>query len=183
MKKNYVYFIAPLVGLVVFSAFYWNYSSTSEARIQATKKHERDLVQAKLDKDTADRLKAATDAKAAQDAQKAAKAARDLKEAEDSERRDRAIQAHRKARNEADKLATQVKRLTKDIDDEKKEIATIEEDKKRSAAEQDFLKTYVKMAEDNSRSLITVLDKIADADKQWDIAAKEAARAAAAAKK
>lgn len=183
MKKNYIYFVAPLTGLVVFSAVYWNYSSTLDVRIAAQKKKEHDETQAKLDKETEERLRAATDAKKAQDAQKAAKLAREKQEAEDNERRERAAQARNKAIREADKLAAQVKRLSKEIDDEKKEIAVIEEDKKRSLAEQVFLREYVKKAEDNARNLEAVLDKIAEADKQWEAAAREAARAAAAAKK
>ena len=26
MKKNYAYFLAPLVGLIIFGAVYWNFS-------------------------------------------------------------------------------------------------------------------------------------------------------------
>ena len=41
---------------------------------------------------------------------------------------------------------------------------------------------YVKAAEANVRSLTAVLEKIADADKKWEDAQKEAARQAAAKK-
>jgi hypothetical protein len=182
MKKNYVYVVAPLAGLLVFSGFYFNYSAGYEVRVAAAKKIEREILQAKLDTETANRLKAATEAKDAQDRRKAEKLAKEQKDAEDTARREKAVQARNKAIREADKLASQVKRLAKDIELEHKEIATIEEDKKRSAAEQAFLREYVRKSEANTRSLLAALDKIADADKKWDQAVKDAALAAKAKK-
>ena len=183
MKKNYIYFVAPLAGLVVFSAVYWNYSATYDARLAAVKKAEHDKAQEKLDREAAERMKAATEAKKSQDERKAQKLAADLKKAQDEERHDRAVQAQRKARNDADKLKTQVARLTKEVEDTKKEIAALEEDKKRSLAEEAFVEDYVKKSQENVRGLLANLDKIAEADKKWEEAAREAARLAAAAAK
>jgi len=70
MKKNYVYFIAPLVGVAVFFAIYWNYSAGYEARLAESKKAEQAQIAAKVAQDEADRFKAATDAKKAQDDRK-----------------------------------------------------------------------------------------------------------------
>ncbi len=183
MKKNYVYVIAPLAGLLVFSGFYLNFSAGYQDRLLKAKKIEREILQAKLDTETANRLKAATEAKDAQDRRKAEKLAKEQKDADDLARRERAANARNKAIRDADKLAAQTKRLAKDLEDEKSQLATIAEDKKRSAAEQTFLGVYVKKSEANTRALLATLDKIADADKKWDQAVKDAALAAKAAKK
>lgn len=177
MKKNYIYFVAPLVGLVVFSTVYWKYSAGADERAAEIKKIEQKKNQDKLDLEAADRLKAANDAKKAQDDRKAQKAAADKKKAEDDIRHDQAVQARNKAVHEADKLTAQVKRLKKDIDDETKEIAALQESMKHSVAEQTFLVDYVKKSQDNKASLLAQLDKIAEADKAWEAAAREAARA------
>jgi len=178
MKKNYVYVIAPLAGLLVFSGFYLRYSAHYEERVAAIKKHDREVLQAKLDTETLNRLKAANEAKDAQDRRKAEKLAKEQKDAEDSARREKAVQSRNKAIRDADKLAAQTKRLAKELDDEKSQMATIAEDKKRSAAELTFLGEYVKKSEANTRALLASLDKIADADKKWDQAVKDAALAA-----
>jgi hypothetical protein len=182
MKKNYVYVIAPLAGLLVFSGFYLRYSASYEERVAAIKKHDREVLQAKLDTETLNRLKAANEAKDAQDRRKAEKLAKEQKDAEDSARRERAVQARNKAIRDADKLAAQTKRLAKDLEDEKSQMKTIEEDKKRSAAELTFLGEYVKKSEANKNALLATLDKIADSDKKWDQAVKDAALAAKAKK-
>ena len=179
MKKNYVYFIAPLVGVAVFFAIYWNYSAGYDARMENLKKAERAKAEKQVEEETRSRFQAATEAKKAQDDRKEQKRLKELKDAEDADRRERAVQARNRAMRETDKLAAQVKRLNKDIEDEKKEIATIEEDRKRSVAEQKFVRDYVKKSEDNTRNLLATLDKVVEADKKWDDANKEAARLAA----
>ncbi len=183
MKKNYVYVVAPLAALLVFSGFYVQYSAGYETRLAESKKIEREKLQAKLDAEAQDRLKAANEAKEAQDRRKAEKIAKEQKDAEDAARREQAIQTRNKAIRDADKLVAQVKHLKTDIENEQKEIKTIEEGKVRSAAEQAFLKQYVKDAEANKGHLLTALDQIADADKKWDQAVKDAAIAAKTAKK
>lgn len=178
MKKNYVYFLAPLAGTIIFIVGYIYYSAGYEARLEAQKKHDREELQQKLDAEAAGRLQAANDAKKAQDERKAQKAAKELKDAEDADRREKAVQARNKALRETDKLAAQVKRLNKEIEDEKAEIAKIEVDKKNSTAEQVFLREYVKKSEDNNRNLVATLDRVTEADKKWDEAVREAARLA-----
>ena len=84
----------------------------------------------------------------------------------------------RKAQNDAGKLVTRKKSLEKEIEAEKKEVAKLEEDKKNLLAEQAFQKQYVKQAETNVTALLATLDQVAAADKKWEDAAKEAAKAA-----
>ncbi len=181
MKKNYVYFVAPLAGLVVFSAVYWKYSSGYEQKQEDIKKKIQADLQAKLDKEARDREIAAKEAFASQEKRKADKVAKDKKDAEEDELRQKAAQNREKARREAEKLAAQAKRLKKDIEDEKKEVVAIEAEKKQHQDEVAFLRTYVKKSEDNLRNLTIDLDKMTEADKKWEEAAREAARAAKAA--
>ena len=63
------------------------------------------------------------------------------------------------------------------------EVEKIEGEKKRATDEIAFQRSYVKKAEDNVRSLATVLDRIAAADAAAEAAAKAAEAAAKAAKK
>jgi hypothetical protein len=176
MKKNYIYFLLPLVGLLIFGAVYWNFSkglAEREAkRVAAEKKKKED----KLRQQARDNEKAIQDALVAQAKRKAEREAKDAKDKADKEARALAVEARDKADRDARKLAAQVERLEKDIETEKAAITKLEGDKKRSYDEQAFLRDYVKKAEENVRSLTQVMDKIAAAD-----AARAAAEAAAAA--
>lgn len=178
MKKNYVYFIAPLVGLAVFIGIYWQYASSYDNRMAEMHRRDVETAQKKLDEDAKNRKVAADAAYAAQEKRKAEKKVKDAKDAADKDARDQAQQVMRKAQNDAGKLVTRVKSLTKDIEAEKKEIAKLEDDKKSLIAEQAFQKQYVKQAETNVTALLATLDQVAVADKKWEDAQKEAAKAA-----
>lgn len=175
MKKSYVYFIAPLVGLGLFAGVYWKYASTYDARLEAAATAQRKIKEGKIHDENMLKKKAVEDAIAAQDRRKQEKALKEAKDQEDRDRRDHSVQARNKAKEDSRKFSDQVKRLDRDVEENKKEMAKIEEDKKHSVDEQAFLREYVKKAEANQKSLGIVLEKIAAADK----AAEEAARAAA----
>jgi hypothetical protein len=179
MKKNYVYFIAPLVGLAVFVGIYWQYASSYEARMTEMHRKEAEAVQTKLNEDAKNREIAAKAAFAAQEKRKADKKLKDAKETADKDARDLATANMRKAQNDAGKLTTRVKSLAKEIDVEKKEVAKLEEEKKSLLAEQAFQRQYVKEAEAHVTELLATLDQVAVAEKKWDDAVKEAAKAAA----
>lgn len=183
MKKNYAYIIAPVVGLAIFTGIYLKYSSGYEARVEETKKREKAVLQAKLDQEALGRKSAADAAFIAQEKRKKEKAAKEAKDIEDRELREKAAQIRNKAVRDAEKMVAQVKRLTKEITDEKAVIAKVEEEKKRHVDESAFLRDYVKKAEDNSKSLLSVLDKIAEADRRAEEIAREQARINAAAAK
>ena len=177
MKKTYVYFLVPLIGLIAFGAVYWNFSSGYEAKVAQKAKVQREIREEKLRVEAKNREQAIKDALAAQERRKVEKAAKEAKEKADQEARQLAVEARDKANRDQIKLAQQVERLEKDIKVEKEAIAKIEEERKRAADEEKFLKTYVKQAEANTKSLTEVLDKITAAD-----AAKAAADALANAK-
>lgn len=177
MKKTYVYFLVPLIGLIAFGALYWNFSSGYQAELAQKARVQREARDDKLRVEAKNREQAIKDALSAQERRKVEKAAKEAQEKADQEARQLAIEARDKSNRDQMKLGLQVERLEKDIKVEKDAISKIEEDRKRAADEETFLKTYVKQAEANTKSLTEVLDKITAAD-----AAKAAAEALAAAK-
>ena len=179
MKKNYVYIIAPVVATALFTGFYWKYSATYDERIAEMHRKEVETAQAKLNEDAKNREIAAKAAYASQERRKAEKKAKDEKDAREKDMREQAQGNMRKAQRDTQKLNDRVKGLTKEIDAEKKEIAKVEEERKVLGAEQAFQRQFVKAAEANVQSLTAVLDKVAETDKKWEEAAKEAAKAAA----
>src|SRR5215216_2758031 len=175
MKKSYVYFVAPLAALLVFFfGFYWNAHKNFEDKEAFKIKQERDARQAKLEKEAKDREVAVKAAVDLQEKRKAEKKAREEKENREKEEREKARQARDKAGRDADKLEQQVKRLEKEIDAEKKELAEVQSERKRTVEEQGFLKQYVAKAEQNAKSYTGLLERIAAADKAAEDAAKAA---------
>jgi len=178
MKKKYAYFLAPLIGLLIFAAIYWNFSKGLAAR---EAKHAAEVEQKKKDKLRAQAKaneQAVADALAGQQKRKTERAAKEAKDKKDNDERTAAVEAQGKAERDQRKLADQVKRLETELQSEKDAIGKLEADKKKSTDEKAFLIAYVRQAEDNARQLSQVLDKIAAAD-----AARAAADAAAAANK
>lgn len=183
MKKKYTYVIPPLVGLVIFSGIYWNYSAGYQAKLEAGKKAQIEARNERIRQENLAKKEAVEAAIAAQEKRKQEKREREERDARDKEQRELAMQARVKAREDARRAQDQVNRLKKEIADTRKEIARIEDDRKRLLDEQSFQNQYVKQAESNTQSLSTVLQRIAAADKAIDDAAKAAAAAAAAAAK
>lgn len=182
MKKAYLYFLFPLLGLIIFAVFYWQFSAGYEKRLEEKAAAVRKVKEDKLQQDNLDRQKAVLEAQKAQDERKAAKAAKEARELQEKEERALATQALRKAEIDADKLAAQVTRLGKEIEETKAQIAKIEDEKRRAVTEENFLKEYVKKTVGNQASLLAVVEKIDAADKAIEAAAK-VAEAAAKAKK
>jgi hypothetical protein len=183
MKKSYLYFLAPLIGLAAFGVVYWKYSSGYEARMDLMNKTQQEARDAKIKIDNESKKAAVEQALVAQEARKKAKAAKEAKEQQERDDRDRAVQARAKAKEDARKLVDTVARLKKEVADNKKEIEEHEADKKRLVDEAAFLRDYVKKAESNRQSLSLVMEKIEAADRAAEAAAKAAAAAAAATKK
>ena len=160
MKKAYIYFLVPLVGLIAFGAVYWQFNAGYAQRQADRLAAERQKREAKLNEDQRNRERAVAEAKIAQDKRKAEKAAKDAQEAKDAEEHEAAVQARRKALNDADKAEGQVVRLKKEIGETNDEIKKIDEEKRRASAEIGFLKDFVKQQETNRLQLIGVLEKI-----------------------
>jgi len=178
MKKSFVYFLAPIIGLIIFGAVYWNFSSGYEAKEAAKALKAKQEKEAKILEQARQNEKAIREANAGVLRRKAEREAKEAKDKKDHEARQAAMDAKDKAGADRDKFAKQVTRLEGDIKVEKEAISKLEEDKKRLVDEQAFLRIYVKQAEDNVKSLKNVLDRIVAAD-----AARAAGEAAAAAAK
>jgi hypothetical protein len=183
MKKSYVYFVIPLIALAVFGGIYYNFKSNYEAKLEQAELKRKQDKQTKLELANAEKKKAFDEAVAASERRKVEKAAKEKKDAEEREAREQAEEDLNTARRSSLALDVKVDRLTKDVEATRKEIATIQEQKKDAVAEQAFLRTYVKDAQDNVQSLRAVLDKIKAADEAAAAAAKAAAEAAAKAAK
>jgi colicin import membrane protein len=176
---NKIYVLVPLICVLIFGGFYWNFEKGYEARIEAKRHDDEVKLKAKQAADTAAREKAFKDAIDA--------AARRKKERED---KDRIEEEKKKARLDAEdhrqhvfddrnRLRDQVKRLHSEVDAVKAEIAKLEDEKTNYNKELAFLREYVKKAEANQKYYYDLLDRIAAAD---DAAAKAKAAAEAAAK-
>jgi hypothetical protein len=182
MKKSYVYFLAPLIGVIVFFGFYSKASKAYDQSLADQARIVREKKEATLKEEAKNRAKAVQDALEAQEKRKIERKAKEDRDNKERDAREKAVADRNKAGREADKLEAQVKRLDKDIATEKAEIAKIEAEKKSLADEQSFLKDYVKKAEANTLGYSAVLEKIDAADKKWDDYNKAVAAAAAAKK-
>jgi hypothetical protein len=173
---NKVYFIIPLIGLLIFSGFYYNFTSKYDERIKAEVVRVEQDKKDRAAKDIANREQAI---KAAIETQAKRKIEREKKEAiEEAKRvaRQEAEDQRLRSYDERNKLRDQVGRLKKDLEEVKAATDKVVEEKKRHIDEEAFLKVYVKQAEANQKYYYDLLDKIAAAE-----AAKAAADAAAAA--
>ena len=126
---------------------------------------------------------AVEDALVAQEVRKKQKSDKETKELEERDRRERAALAMANARDTSTRKVAEVRRLEKQVEDAKKEIVRIEQEKKSSIDEQAFIRIYVQKAEANQKALAAVLQKIEAADRAAEEAARAAAAAAAAAAK
>jgi hypothetical protein len=180
MKKTSIYFIFPIVALVLFGGYYWNFRSTYEAHQAEIAKAAKEKIAAKLLKDEEERDKAIQDAVEAQKARKAERQAREALDRKQKDDKENARLNADKAEQESQRLQREVEKLTKDVASEKDDIAKIEADDAKQVAEQAFLADYVKKAEDNRADLAMVLTKIQAAD---EAEARAKALAAAEAKK
>jgi hypothetical protein len=181
MKKTKIYFLAPLIVLVAFGAYYWSFKSDYDAQQAKILVAEKEKKLEKLKLEAVQREAAIHDALEAQKQRKLERQAREAKELKQKDDKENAKLIQEKADQESQKLARQVDKLTVDVKTEKDEISKIEAENKKAVEEEAFLKQYVKMAQDNQASLAAVLTKIEAADAATIKAA--AAAAAAAAKK
>src|ERR1700712_178159 len=114
MKKKYAYFLAPLVGLIIFAAIYWNFSkglaAREAARVAGIEQKKKDKLRTQAQANE----QAMKEALAAQEKRKADRAAKDAKDKADKDARAAAYDAQGKAERDQRKLADQVKNLEKD---------------------------------------------------------------------
>lgn len=175
---NKAYFVWPLVGLLVFGAFYLNFNrgymeKQKQRAIQAEKDRQERIMQ-----DIERRKKAIEDATKAQEERKIARLAKDKKEQEDNDRRNELMERRQRAFDEVNRhLRPQLDRQKGDADSVKNDIAQLELQRKQFLDEEAFIRKYTRMAEANVKTYYDLMEKIKAAE-DAHAAALAAAKAA-----
>jgi len=178
MRKVYV--IPPVVGLLVFIAFYWNFAQGAALRAHEQELRDAEERKTRLIAQAEQKKKAVEDAIAAQQKRQAERdAAAKKKDAEDAARAALMDKRNQAFEDVNKRLRPQLDRLKTDAEDIKADIAQLELQKKQYVDEETFLRTFVNKAQDNVKTYQDMLARIAAADK----AHAEAEAAAAKAKK
>ncbi len=164
MKKSKIYFIAPLLVLIAFGAYYWNFKSHYDEKIAQQVAVEKARKLEKLKQEAVNREAAIHDALIAQQKRKEERKEREAKEQKQKDDKENANLNAQKADQESQKLQRQVEKLTKDVAAEQEDIRKIEADNKKQVEEEAFLRQFDKLAQDNQASMAAVLTKIAEAD-------------------
>jgi hypothetical protein len=151
---NKVYFIAPLLLLVVFSGFFAVHRSGLKAREAAQVAKVEAARQAKLDAEQAARKAAMADAIAAAEQRKKDNAAQDKL---DKEARQAAIDVRDKAYREQEKISRQLEKLKKDVEVEQAALTKLGASRQEAAAEKAFQEAFVTKAQANVQALQTLL--------------------------
>jgi hypothetical protein len=175
---NKAYFIWPMIGLLVFGAFYWNArAGFAERDRQVAVRKEKDR-QDRITQDLLRRKKAIEDAIKAQEERKAARLIKEKKEEDERTARDAMVERRDRTFNDLNRrLRPQLERLKTDADSVKVDIKELELQKKQYVDEETFLRGFVRTAEANVKTYYDLLEKIKVAD-DARAAADAAARAA-----
>jgi len=172
---NKIYFLVPLIGLLLFGGYWYSFSLDYDKKIEAKKYAEVQAREEKARQDQINREKAIKDATAANEARIAARAEKKAKEQKEKDDREAAIELKNKARSEMFKLGSQAERLAKEVALIKDENSKIEENVSRMRKELEFLKVYVQKAEANVKAIGPITEKIEKADDVIKKNAKELA--------
>lgn len=173
---NKAYIIWPLVGLLVFGAFYWNFNQgyverEKQKAVQVDKDRQERITQ-----DLERRRKAILDATKAQEERKAVRLAKEKKDQEASDARSKLVERQQHAADEVNRhLRPQLDRQKSDAEVVKGEIAQLELQKKQFLDDEAFIRKYTHQAEANVKIYYDLLDKIKAAEDAH--AAAEAAKA------
>lgn len=163
---NKAYLIWPVIGLLVFGAFYWNASKGFAEKQRQEEIRKQEERKARMLKEAELRKKAIEDAIAAQQVRMAARAAKEKREEEERKARADLIDRRNRAFDDVNKrLRPQLERLAGDADDIRRELDKLDQEKKHNADEQVFLLTYVRQAEANVKTYLNLLDQLAAAEK------------------
>jgi len=164
MNKAYV--IWPLAGLLVFGAFYWNFSKEYALKQQKAEQAIQDAKREKTRKELESRKKAIEDAIEAQKKRMADREAKEKKEEEEKAIRAALMDRRTKAYDDVNRrLRPQLERLKGDADEIKQELAKLDLEKKTYGDEEAFLRVFVRQAETNVKTYYNLLDQLAAAEK------------------
>jgi colicin import membrane protein len=178
MKKSYIYMLVPVCGVILFSLFYIPFARNYDKHAADVLHEEAVERQKKADADAEARRDASIEANKNAELRRIERERKAAREKAEQDALNAAEAAAEKAHDDKQKFEDEVTDLTKQIKVEQTAIAAVERDKEDTLKEQDFLKTYVQQAEANRQNILSVLEKLAAAEKAR---ADEAARKAAAA--
>ncbi len=177
---NKAYIISPLVALLIFGAFYWNFKKGYDLKQRQTLIQQEEEQKARIEKELATRKKAIEDAIVAADKRKAEREAKEKKDAAEKAAFDALVDKRNNTFDDVNKrLRPQLDRLHSDADGLKQDIGQLQLQVKQYQDEETFLRTFVQKAQANVKTYTDELEKIAAAEK----AHAEAEAAAAKAKK
>jgi hypothetical protein len=157
---NKVYFIGPLLALVVFIGVYSVHQGGLKERDAKKAAAAQAAVQAKLEAEQEARKAAMADAIKAAEQRKAEKAAREAREASEREARQLAVDARDKAFREQERTARQIERVKKEIEAEQAVIAKLSAERALAVSEKQFLHDFVAKAQGNVQALQALLSKL-----------------------
>lgn len=164
MKRSKIYFIAPIVVLAAFVAYYWNFKAGYDAKQAEEQRQIQEVKRKKLEDEAKSRAAAIEEANKLAKERMKERAEREAREQKQKDDKENALLNRDKAEQESQKLQRQVEKLTKDVSSEKDEIKKIEDDNKKEDEEQAFLVQYDKVAQQNQAAMAAVLTKINEAD-------------------
>jgi hypothetical protein len=176
---NKAYYIWPMIGVLVFAAFYWNFS-LGYAVEQKKKADQAETAQKeKSAQEIERRREAVVAANKAQEERRIARAIRDKREQDENDTRSALMERRQRAFDEVNRhLRPQLDRQKGDADTVKGDIAQLELQKKQFVDEETFIRKYTRQAEANVKTYYDLLDKVKAAEDAHAAAAAEAAKAA-----
>ena len=175
---NKVYFIIPIIGVLIFGGFYYQFAKGHDAKLAQMKVDADNAKKEKQRKTEEDRKEAVK--KALEASKLRAEETAKKKQIEEDKKTAREVAEDKRLRANSDKnrLTDQSRRLKKDLEEVQEEIKKVELEKKTLQDEQAFLGDYVQKAEANVKYYYDLLDKIALAEKARADAAAAALAAA-----
>jgi hypothetical protein len=176
---NKFYIILPLVGLLIFGGFYYQFDKRFKADLEVKQAAAQAALKEKQRLDNEARQLAYQAAIEAQAQRRKEREERERIETEKKEHRLKLEDARQKAFDDRRRLREQAERLKQDVAGIQDQVNKVEAVKKTHKDELAFLQDYVKSAKANANSYYELLEKISNAEK----AVAQAAADAAAAKK
>jgi hypothetical protein len=162
---NKAYIIWPLIGLLVFGAFYWNFNQGYVEREKEKARQEQRQKEERIRLDLERRRKAIEDATKAQEERHVARLAKEKKEQEENDARTKLLERRQHAFDEVNRhLGPQLDRVKSEADAVKGEIAQLELQKKQFVDEEAFIRKFTRQAEANVKTYYDLLDKIKAAE-------------------
>ncbi|MGA9042315.1 MAG: hypothetical protein WB421_17410 [Terriglobales bacterium] len=168
---NKAYIIWPLLGLVVFGAFYWNFNEGFVEREQQKLVQAQKEKEARIREDLERRKKAIEDATIAQEKRKAERHAKEEKEQRENDLRNQLMDRRQSAFDEVNRhLRPQLDRQKSEADAIKGEISQLELQKQQFVDEESFIRKITREAEANMKTYYDLLEKVDAAEKAHALA-------------